>query len=255
MRLYFLNILLKADEARFGRLLNRVRELEPDVVAFVEADGWASGRGEQFAQAFGKEMYVANNPSGLDLAVFAPKGWMTRQAVIGTGQFFHGACRVAVGQPGREPFDLYTVHLNPKGEGRRKAEVTLILDAAAMEGARPALIVGDMNSLRAEDRLGEKAGERRVSEIAADAQSPYWLQDKVPPKAIAQFLAAGWRDVYREREPAANGFTFPADKPAARYDFAFANDAMSPRIRDIRILDTPADVQVSDHLGMILAID
>lgn len=250
MRLYFLNILLKADGARFQRLVNRVRELEPEVIAFVEADGWAAGRGEQFASTFGKELFVANTPSGLDLAVFTPRGWMKSPVVIGTGAFFHGACRVTISPPGKSPFDLYTLHLNPRGEDRRKTELETLLSAADPNPDHPALIVGDMNAVRADDRIGE----RRISEITPDGQSPYWMQDKLPPKALATLLDAGWRDLFREREPASHGFTFPADRPVARYDFAFANDAMFPRVKDIRVLDTPADVQVSDHLGLVLSI-
>ncbi len=251
MRLYFLNILLKADDARFQRLIHRTRELEPEVIAFVEADGWASGRGEQFARELGKDYYIANNPSGLDLAVFAPLGWMSRQAVIGTGTFFHGACRVTITRPGSEPFDLYTVHLNPKGEDRREAEIGALLNHAQPDPDIPALIAGDMNAVFSTDRIGE----RRISEIVPGKDSPYWLHDKVPPRALHQLIAAGWHDLYREWEPGRDGFTFPADKPAARYDFAFANDAMRGRIKSIALLDSQADIQVSDHLGLLLAID
>lgn len=252
MRLYFLNILFQADEARFERLIQRVRDLEPDVIAFVEADGWARGRAERFARELKKDSYVAESPSGLDLAVFAPYGWMSEKAPVGSGLFFHGACRVTVRPRTGGPFRLYTTHLSPKGEDRRLKEMdALLADAASGPPGEPVLIVGDLNSVRGEDRI---AG-RPIAGIVPDENSPYWLHDKLPPRVIDRVLKDGWHDLYRELEPQADGFTFPSTAPAARYDFALANAAMRPRVRGVQLLGSQADVQVSDHLGLMVRVE
>jgi endonuclease/exonuclease/phosphatase family metal-dependent hydrolase len=251
-RLWFLNIRRGAAGGRFERLLSRAAALRPDIAVFAEAEGWSGAPGARFARTLGLDLFVAPGRSGLDAALLTRPGWLEGPArALAAEVFRHGACRATIAPPGRAPFDLYAVHFHPKGEERRALEVEALLAETGRPPARPTLVVGDLNAVRASDRIGAE----RADAIAPGPDAPAWLRDKVPPRALDALLAAGFADLLRERRPAEDGFTYPASAPVARYDYALASAAMAARVLSIDVLATPADVALSDHLGLLVEVE
>jgi endonuclease/exonuclease/phosphatase family metal-dependent hydrolase len=89
----------------------------------------------------------------------------------------------------------------------------------------PALLFGDLNS-------------------APDSQ------------AVRTLTQAGWTDVWAALRPGDPGFTFEADRPSLRIDYALASPAVRERVRSIELIaaDGGSVPRLSDHLGLLLTL-
>lgn len=125
-------------------------------------------------------------------------------------------------QTARGGMVLYNAHFSWIGaQAVDNARETL-----AFHDLAPALLVGDLNS-------------------APD--SP----------ALGMLRAAGWHDLWERLHPDDPGYTFEADQPAQRIDYALANQALSARVRAVERVGPPADAwpRLSDHLGLAVTLD
>jgi endonuclease/exonuclease/phosphatase family metal-dependent hydrolase len=72
-----------------------------------------------------------------------------------------------------------------------------------------------------------------------------------PRGCITLLLQAGYVDCYRRSHPHAWGFTCPADAPAGRIDYIFADPLMTERLETCEVITTSEDIPgnlASDHL-------
>lgn len=99
-------------------------------------------------------------------------------------------------------------------------------ETLAFGEAGPALLVGDLNS-------------------APDAP------------ALAALREGGWADLWDALQPDDSGFTFEADGPTQRIDYALANPAARLHVRALERVGPPADAwpRLSDHLGLVVTLD
>jgi endonuclease/exonuclease/phosphatase family metal-dependent hydrolase len=59
-------------------------------------------------------------------------------------------------------------------------------------------------------------------------------------------------DCFRVLHPNDDGFTLPASDPKVRLDYVFADPALSPALRECRVVTEPAAVKIaSDHLPVL----
>lgn len=99
-------------------------------------------------------------------------------------------------------------------------------ETVAFRDSGPALLVGDLNA-------------------AADSA------------ALAALRAAGWIDLWSALAPGQPGYTFEADRPARRIDYALANAELRTRVRTIERVGPAPDAwpRLSDHLGLLVTLD
>jgi endonuclease/exonuclease/phosphatase family metal-dependent hydrolase len=67
---------------------------------------------------------------------------------------------------------------------------------------------------------------------------------------------AGWTDAWEKLHPGQDGFTFEADHPYMRIDYAWANASLAPKLHDIEIIRHDTGLaRLSDHLGLKIDLD
>lgn len=73
---------------------------------------------------------------------------------------------------------------------------------------------------------------------------------------LARLRESGWTDAWEKLHPGQDGFTFEADHPSMRIDYAWANADLAPRVQAIEIIrhDT-GKIRLSDHLGLKVDLD
>ena len=99
-------------------------------------------------------------------------------------------------------------------------------ETIAFQHAEPALLVGDLNSAPESVALGA-------------------------------MREAGWTDLWETLEPGQPGYTFEADRPEQRIDYALAHGELRNRARAIACVGTAPDARprLSDHLGLLVTLD
>lgn len=67
---------------------------------------------------------------------------------------------------------------------------------------------------------------------------------------------AGFIDLWQQAHPGENGYTFEADLPEKRIDYAWANQELAQRLGGVEILKREdRSARVSDHLGLTINLD
>ncbi len=71
-------------------------------------------------------------------------------------------------------------------------------------------------------------------------------------RALRPLLDAGYVDCFRALHPHDDGFTLPAPDPKVRLDYVFADPALSPALRECRVVTQPDAARIaSDHLPVL----
>lgn len=75
--------------------------------------------------------------------------------------------------------------------------------------------------------------------------------------ALEVLRAGGWVDLWPRWHGDDPGFTFEADRPTQRIDYALATRGMPPRVRALERVDADgaAPPRLSDHLGLLVTLD
>lgn len=71
------------------------------------------------------------------------------------------------------------------------------------------------------------------------------------------FRDAGMIDVWEQLCPQENGFTFEADQPGMRIDYAWASPSLKIQLKSIQILDnelSTRSARLSDHMGLLVEL-
>ncbi len=123
------------------------------------------------------------------------------------------------------PFFLLNGHFSwvPEQNSANVEEALLVLKTCS----GPALLVGDLNA-------------------TPDLEG------------MEQLRRAGWMDAWAALHPQTDGFTFEADQPRLRIDYAWLNPALKPRLQAIDVIAGQPDEsgnRVSDHLGLLVDLD
>lgn len=73
---------------------------------------------------------------------------------------------------------------------------------------------------------------------------------------LERLEAAGLTDLWQEAHPDQDGFTYEADAPAKRIDYAWANEELVQQLGSVEILRREGDdARISDHLGLRIGLD
>ncbi len=175
------------------------------------------------------------------------------------------------------------------GDHIQQREVQEILRIAATKHGTPHLLMGDFNALAPGDAFKGSRLLRHMVNLDAHRKQyrttmqghPY-LNYVVPPRlrifnpllrviprsrllgalfdvaaswyapreSINLLLKAGYVDCFRRMNPGARGFTCPADAPAGRIDFIFADPELAARLTRSNVITTGEGLpgeQASDH--------
>lgn len=213
-------------------IVRTLREAGADVVALQaveEAEG--TNQATELAQALGFEhvAFVAaerheNTHRGSAFIATVPLLDLAVRALSRTDDHDDKSARVVlrarVASDGLA-FDLYNAHFSwvaPQA-------LINVRETLAFRAAAPALLCGDLNS-------------------APDSD------------AIAALRAAGWIDLWRALRVDDAGYTFEADRPSMRIDYALVTRELRPHARAIERIGVGmrALPRLSDHLGLLVTL-
>ncbi|HEY1016976.1 MAG TPA: endonuclease/exonuclease/phosphatase family protein [Herpetosiphonaceae bacterium] len=152
--------------------------------------------------------------------------------------------------PGGRRLALFGAHLVPHFawwfELWRRWEVAVLLREAARGDNLPAAIAGDFNAIAPGDGIGAETLPANLRRMLR------WQGDRIFHLALGALLRAGWADCFRTLHPGERGWTLPPDRPNARLDYVFANQALLPALRSCAVVREPAAVlRASDHLPVL----
>jgi exodeoxyribonuclease-3 len=208
----------------------------PDAVALIEANSHANAA--ELAERLGMALAFGEANCDYHLA------WLSRTPIRSVTNHRHpGLAKTLLeidvgGDDG--PLHLFAAHLASRHEPMEPAEeIPIILDLLNAVGARPHLLVGDFNALRAGDPIGTPPPSVVPRGEAVTG---------APRPAFGQLLAAGYVDCYRHCHPRAAGYTYPAAAPWLRLDYLFANPTLAARLERCDRVVSATAVRASDHL-------
>lgn len=72
---------------------------------------------------------------------------------------------------------------------------------------------------------------------------------------LDRLAEAGFTDLWNEAHPGESGFTFEADRPDKRIDYAWANDDLKRRLGAVDLVQREGgNARLSDHLGLMISL-
>lgn len=238
MRLLTLNLNYRvakhgAWDARRARVVEMARAAAPDVIALQaveDADGHSQAA--EIAQALGYSyvyfiaaMREKARARGSAFVSRFPLADLSVRHLSRSGEHDDPNERVLLRArvgAGEEAFDLYNAHFSWVEPQAADNVRELLAFAAAVPG--PALLLGDLN------------------------QTP-------PSSALQALRDAGWIDLWNELHPDDPGYTFEADRPQMRIDYALVRPDWRSRIAAIeRVTAESAPPRFSDHFGLLVSL-
>ena len=223
---------------RLAQIAAVIRGQQPDAVALLEADNGACAR--WLADELGLALVYgeANNRHGI--------AWLSRLPIVRSEN--HRSRLLAktlleIEVPlAADSVGLFATHLGSRHDlPRAVTELPVILDVMRRRRDRPHLLVGDFNALAPGDPVGvPPAGIERRGEAV----------DGAPRPALPLLPAAGYVDAYRVLHPEEPGYTYTAEVPWLRLDYAFLCPRLAGRLLACDVVTGLEAAQASDHLPL-----
>jgi endonuclease/exonuclease/phosphatase family metal-dependent hydrolase len=213
--------------------------IDADAVALVEADEASAGT---LARAVGMEAVC-----GRSNALPYHPAWLTRLPIAGARDHRPPELAKTLLELDAGGLRLFVTHLASSHEVPRypqEREIEAVLRVLRRE-RRPHLLLGDLNALGAEDPVGQPPpGVEPLGQAIPGA----------PREIIRRLVESGYVDCYRALHRAEWGFTYPADAPWLRLDYAFASEALAERIARCDVVTAPGTERASDHLPLFVEL-
>jgi exonuclease III len=155
---------------------------------------------------------------------------------------------------GENEIVIYNLHLLPylllPFEARRWQAVGKLLDIIRQRRPGPHLIVGDLNTIGAGDRVLQRPNPPQMRRVMA------FQLNLIFRFALPRLLRAGYVDCFRRLHPDEDGFTWMPGNLTTRYDYILADSVFAPALRSCYVIDDhPALPQASDHLPLMAVFD
>jgi exodeoxyribonuclease-3 len=246
-RLMTYNI-LDGGAGREAALTEVIRTASPDVVIMPEVMQPAVLK--RMASDLGMASCLAHGPErGRKVGAFSRLpilGWRS----LRSRWTWRECVEVSVRLPDDQPLTIYGLHLIAFHswffEWWRIQEVRGLLEHIRRAAPGLHLLAGDFNAIAPGDRVVWEATPLWV-------KAQLWFQaGRVLRYALRPLLEAGYVDCFRVLHPNDDGFTLPASDPKVRLDYVFAGPALSPALRECRVVTQPDAVKIaSDHLPVL----
>jgi endonuclease/exonuclease/phosphatase family metal-dependent hydrolase len=230
---------LEGARGRLDLVAAVLERLRPDAAALVEATEEAT---DELARRLGLHAVFGRTDSVFDAHV----AWLSRRPVVASANHRLPELAKTLLEVEVEGVRLFATHLTSRHEEPdhpRPREVAAILAHLARVDVRH-LLVGDFNALVAGDEPGPPPpGIVPRGDALPDA----------PRDVLNPFARAGYVDCYRalHDDP---GYTYPADAPWLRLDYAFASAALAPRVESCEVVRDELTARASDHLPLVVEL-
>ena len=148
---------------------------------------------------------------------------------------------------------VYNLHFLPylllPYEMRRWQAVGKLLKIIANRASEPHLLMGDINSIGAGDRVLQRNNPIRMQRVMR------WQLGIIFRLAIPRLLRAGYTDGFRMFSPSDDGFTWMPGNRTTRYDYIMACPQTAGRLQSCRVVDdVDCLAEASDHFPLLATL-
>lgn len=133
---------------RLADLITLVKQADPDILGFEEANGWEAGKPtiiSQFADAVNMKYYLAPTWRGFNLALFSKYPILETENLsdyVGN----NGALRAVLQKPDGQKLNVVVAHLDPDNRNLRACEFDKLRQIMDARQDQPSILMGDMNT-------------------------------------------------------------------------------------------------------------
>ena len=239
-----------------------VRELQPDIVATQEMNGWTQKTLEELAKSYGHPYALQSKETGFPVALTSKTPLVNFKKV--TENMWHAYIYAKV-----RGLHIFVIHFSPFSYQKRLEEVTnIIAQAAEIPAHEPILIMGDFNSLAASDR--DHYGDGVLQDLKARQQKEERVRNlnngQIDYSVLNKLVEAGFKDSYKllHKEFESSVPTFKSGNAKIkqtnsgipkRIDFLWCNDAAARRVTKSIILKNARTNYISDHYPVYVELD
>lgn len=231
-------------------LLEFIKNENPDVVCFQEANGWDDNQ-QAYAKEFASEAELpfyafGDSNTQFKLATFSRLPLLNTE--IRKEGFWHSAVRASV-QKDADHVDIWNIHLDPRSEANRLDEAKLLASLAKQKS-----FMGDFNSLSSADEYAaelvnqlnqkgiRKFGETVLLHSVMDYFAEQGLVDTAKMLGTKEWTVP----------TPANTDAFHADK--LRLDYLLATKDLATTISSVKVFKNDLTDKISDHYPLIIEI-
>ncbi len=250
-------------------IVEAMRELTPDVAAFIEANGFDQAeRRRVFEDATKMQAFVTPAGSGFHVAILVANGLEVESHGPEHGKFFHAAGSVVIDLPGKAVKGSSTVarrltvvaaHLDPFSPEARLAEARILARHANPQ--ERVLLMGDFNELPPEDAADPSIRQLPRRILARHVGVPVQGDGAIDTRAHDLLRWAGFQDVYRKLNARKPGWTLLTTRFAAelrsrmRIDFIYATEKLASKATRCEVIESDATRRASDHYPIVAEFD
>lgn len=138
---------LQKDSVNVDRYVSLINDLQPDIVATQEMNGWTQKTLEGLAKRYGHPYALQSKEDGFPVALTSKTPLVNFRKV--TENMWHSYIYAKV-----RGIHIFVIHFSPFSYQKRLEEVTdIIAQANEIPQDEPILIMGDFNALAASDRV------------------------------------------------------------------------------------------------------
>lgn len=243
-----------ASKERFAAWM---RDLDPDIAALEEMNGFTQARTERLAAAYGHPYAVLLKDTGYSVALTSKSPIVARRVL---DNMHHGFLIARTGG-----YNIVVAHLSPFSWCKRQQEATTIRAWIEASGERRRWIVlGDLNSYSPLDREGYADGRllainRRDDDPRVGGKRQNLVDGELDFTTQQALLDAGFCDAFKRFHPEyVASYPSPAcaagnpDPVTCRLDYIYLSRDLRARALDGRILREGDAAALSDHLPLYI---
>ncbi len=247
---------------RLDALIEVVRAADPDILCVMEAAGWhpvgrpgqSGARLARFEAGVGMRGWILETGSASSIGTFLRPGVFPADVSAARGTFFHGALVLTLAAEQSRPLVVVATHLHPFSATMRAAEAeALSWLAARASRSGPVVLVGDLNSVSAED-----AARGLQPTQPAEGWNVRLLDSRgdLDFTPVARLKRAVLVDCYRKMNRSVYGPTDPTPafdhgEAGLRIDFVLASPDLASRLESCRVVTEPPAESASDHYPLL----
>lgn len=244
---------LKGDSTLQADFVGWVREIDPDIVAFQETNGFTQKSLEAFAARYDHYYAVLGKEPGYPVALTSRYPIVNVQRVL--DNMWHGYIYANI-----LDYHLFVLHLSPHNQEKRNREIAqLIAHASLLPVDAKIIFSGDFNAV-------SKVDEREYPQALVDAMQESErkqahirnLKDgKIDYGVIGAIEEAGFSDAFyhvnrRFKHSIPTGKYKSADSFLRRIDFVFTSKNLLPGILSADIIHDRHTDYLSDHYPVVV---
>ncbi len=231
-----------------------IKDLQPDIVATQEMNGWTQKTLEELAKDYGHPYALQSKETGFPVALTSKTPMVNFKKV--TENMWHAYIYAKV-----NGIHIFVIHFSPFSYQKRLEEVTnIIAQAAEIPLDEPILIMGDFNSMAESDR--EHYGDNLAKGMKKSEEKHAHIRNlnngQIDYSVLNKLKDAGFKDSYRllNKDFASSMPTFKDGNgnikqtqsgTPKRIDFLWCNDVAARRVITSTVLKNAQTHYISDH--------